>query len=391
LNEGTAESKRAHNKRLQSICSAAAPQTAEPRRWQELCINSYYLKHRYPKLEFCIKLIQVGGAIMKKLAIYFMVSILVTACGTAKSPTLPPPLPSPFEYYGWVYVFYTESNYNLERMATYTNTAFATSPEQAKILSLLGFKHIIYMLNETTVLERITRNEKLTVPNESQTAFFYQDFLPDFREKFFTAYYDYLTQLKDELITASVYSAIDVFYIADEPALHKNVYIDQAFLDQYADVFKQVFPDKKSAIAFSEITDPAVITSRPESGPHLTPPASLDIIVVDPYFYDLTGEKDLPCERNVIQNWLYSGNPFSNINWAKQFGKPIIVAGDAEIKAGHSPKDCYITETYHILKDDSSIAGLIWFIYDKEYNEGGYFTGAANDPALVELIENLGR
>jgi hypothetical protein len=88
---------------------------------------------------------------------------------------------------------------------------------------------------------------------------------------------------------------------------------------------------------------------------------------------------------------LYSENSLSNINWAKQFDKPIIVVGDAEIKAGHSPKDCYITETYHILKDDSSIAGLIWFIYDKQYNEGGYFTGAANDPALVELIENLGR
>jgi len=328
---------------------------------------------------------------MKKIAIYFMISVLLTACGTAENPTLPPPISSPFEYYGWVYVFYTESNYDLERMATYTNTAFATSPDQVKILSSLGFKYIIYVLNESIVLERIIKNEKLTVPIESQATIFYRDFLPDFREKFFTVYHDYLTQLKDELITTSVYDAIDIFYIADEPALHKNIYIDQGFLDQYADVFKQVFPDKKSAIAFSEITDPAVIASRPESGPHLAPPGSLDIIIVAPYFYDLTGEKDLPCKRDVIQNWLYSENSLSNINWAKQFNKPIIVAGDAEIKAGHSPKDCYITETYHILKDDSSIAGLIWFIYDKEYNEGDYFTGAANDPALVYLIENLGR
>lgn len=340
---------------------------------------------------FYIKLVQISEVMMKKLAIYFMISVLLTACGAAKTPTLPSPISSPFEYYGWVYVFYTESNDDLERMATYTNTAFATSPEQVKILSSLGFKHIIYILNESIVLERITKNENLPAPNESQTAIFYQDFLPDFREKFFTIYHDYLTQLKDELLVAGVYDAIDVFYIADEPALHKNVYIDQAFLDQYADVFKQVFPDKKSAIAFAEITDPAAIVSRPESGPHLAPPGSLDIIIVDPYFYDLAGEKDLPCKRDVIQNWLYSENSLSNINWAKQFNKPIIVAGDAELKAGNSPKDCYITETYHILQEDSSIAGLIWFIYDKEYNEGGYFTGAANDPALVYLIENLGR
>jgi hypothetical protein len=328
---------------------------------------------------------------MKKLAIYLLVSILVTACGAVEKPTLPLPIPPTFEYYGWVSVYYTESNYDLERMATYTNTAFAISPEQAEILLSLGFKHIIYMLNEATILEQATKNENLTAPNESQTAIFYQDILPDFREKFFIAYHDYLLQLKVELITAGVYDAIDVYYIADEPALHKNIYLDQAFLDQYADEFKRVFPDKKSTIAFSEITDPAAIASRPESGPHLAPPANLDIITVDPYFYDLAGEKDLPCERDVIQNWLYSENSLSNINWAKQFDKPIIVVGDAEIKAGHSPKDCYITETYHILKDDSSIAGLIWFIYDKQYNEGGYFTGAANDPALVELIENLGR
>ena len=328
---------------------------------------------------------------MKKLAIYLLIIILTTACGPAENSTLPPPISPPFEYYGWVSVYYTESSYDLERMATYTNTAFAVSPEQVKILSSLGFKHIIYMLNEAAILEQMIKNEDLTVPNESQAAIFYQELLPDFREKFFMAYHDYLLQLKDGLIKTNVYDAIDVYYIADEPALHKNIYLDQAFLDQYADEFKQVFFDKKSTIAFSEIIDPAAIASRPESGTHFAPPASLDIITVDPYFYDLTGEKDLPCERAVIQNWLYSENTLSNINWAKQFGKPIIVAGDAELKAGHSPKDCYITETYQILQEDSSITGLVWFIYDKEYNEGGYFTGAANDPALVRLIENLGR
>ena len=65
---------------------------------------------------------------MKKLAVYLLIILLATACGPVEIPTLPPPVPPPFEYYGWVSVYYTESSYDLERMSTYTNTAFAVSP-----------------------------------------------------------------------------------------------------------------------------------------------------------------------------------------------------------------------------------------------------------------------
>lgn len=316
---------------------------------------------------------------------------MAAACAPAENPTLPPPVSPPFEYYGWVYAGYTESTYDLQRMSAYTNTAFAITPEQVKILAPLGFKHIIYMLNETAILERMAKNENLTLPQAPPTAIFYQDLLPDFREKFFTAYRDHLLQLKNELIAAGAYDAIDIYYIADEPALHRNIYLDQEFLNQYADEFKQIFPGKKDTMSFAQMTDPAAIASRPESGPHLAPPASLDIVTVDPYFPDPIFEQALSCETEIIRDWLYTGNPLSNIDWAKRFDKPILVVGDAQIKAWQPPKDCYITMTYQLLQEDPAIAGLVWFVYDKEYNEMHYITGAANQPALVKLIENLGR
>ncbi|MEK6751319.1 MAG: hypothetical protein AABZ00_03555 [Chloroflexota bacterium] len=316
--------------------------------------------------------------------------IATLACGrpTTSAATVYP-VSHPFDYYGWVYVFYDETHNDLARISSYTNTAFATSPEQVKILAPFGFKHIVYMLNEQATLEIMYANEGQSMPDDGSA--FHEQIIPDYREKFFEAYRQYLSQTKDLLISADVYSQIDLFYIADEPAFHRNVYVDQDFLNQYADEFKAVFTEKQSAIAFAATDDPQVVSARPQSGPHFDPPPSLDVVIVDPYFYNFSGEVDVSCERAAIQKWLYQDNPLSNINWAKQFDKPIIVVGDAEIRGGQSAKDCHITETYALLKDDPAIAGLAWFIYDKEYDEGGYIRGAANDPHLVEVIENLGR
>lgn len=329
-------------------------------------------------------------------AIVLIILLVATlACGesTIPSSTIAAPLPAvthPFDYYGWVYLLYGETDNDLSRISSYTNTAFATSPEQVKILASFSFEHIIYLLNEQTPLEIMYATVGQTMPSDVNT--FHEQAISAYREKFFEAYRQYLAQTKDLLVSTGVYDQIDLFYIADEPAFHRNVYIDQDFLNQYAAEFKDVFPEKQSMITFAAMDDPQAVSARPEIGPNFDPPASLDIIVVDPYFYDFFGEVDVPCERAAIQKWLYQDNPLSNINWAKQFNKPIIVVGDAGIRGGQSPKDCYITETYTLLKDDSSIVGLVWFIYDKDYEEGGgYIRGAANDPHLVEVIENLGR
>lgn len=321
-----------------------------------------------------------------------LISLLIAtlACGRPTTSAEPlPPVTHPFDYYGWIYFFYGETNNDLARISSYTNTAFAISPEQVKILAPFGFEHIVYMLNEQAALEIMYANEGQSMPDDGSA--FHEQIIPDYREKFFTAYRQSLAQTKDLLISAGVYGQIDQFYIADEPAFHRNVYLDQDFLNQYADEFKLVFTEKQSAIAFAATDDPQVVSARPESGPHFDPPPSLDVIMVDPYFYDFFGEVEVSCERTAIEKWLYQDNPLSNINWAKQFNKPIIVVGDAEIRGGQSAKGCHVTETYALLKDDPDIAGLIWFIYDKEYDEGGYIIGAANDPHLVEVIENLGR
>ncbi|MBI5933239.1 MAG: hypothetical protein HY867_05990 [Chloroflexi bacterium] len=328
--------------------------------------------------------------INSRLAIAMIALFITTlACGRLSTSAAPvSPISHPFDYYGWVYVFYDETHNDLARISSYTNTAFATSPEQVKILASFGFEQIIYILNEQAALEIMYANAGQSMPDDGDA--FHEQIIPDYREKFFEAYRQYLTQTKDLLTEADVYSRIDLFYIADEPALHRNVYVDQDFLNQYAGEFKSVFTEKKSTIAFAAIDDPQVVSARPQSGPHFDPPPSLDVVTVDPYFYDFSGEVDVPCERAAIQKWLYQDNPLSNINWAKQFHKPIIVVGDAEIRGGRSAKDCHIKGTYALLKDDPAIAGLVWFIYDKKYAEANYILGAANDPHLVEIIENLG-
>lgn len=322
------------------------------------------------------------------LALILSFTTLACRITSAPSPSAPlPPITHPFDYYGWVYVFYTEANNDFARISSYTNTAFAVSPEQIKILAPWKFEHIIYMLNETATLESLYADMGLTFSNDS----FHAQVIPEYREKFFAAYRQFLARTKAMLLSADVYDQVDVFYLADEPALHRNIYLDQAFLNQLADEFKTVFPDKLSAMTFAATDDPQAISQRPQSGPHFDPPPSLDLIMVDPYFYDLSGEADIPCDRSAINAWLYHDHPLSNIQWAKSFSKPIIVVGDAEIRGGRSAQDCHVQETYAILQDDPAITGLVWFIYDKEYDEGGYIRGAANDPHLLNVIENLGR
>ena len=327
-----------------------------------------------------------------KLAGLIFAGLTLSACGVkeTESPIMLP-VNHPFDYYGWFYVLYGERDNDLAEIAEYMNTAFATSPEQVKLLKAHKFEHIIFVFNESAILEGLWKNEGRNAPDPAPAGvLFYDNEVPNFRKKFFIAYQQYMEQLKDSLIAAGVYDQIDVYYIADEPALHRNVYRDQDFLDQYVDEFHNVFQGKKSAITFAENKDPENL--YPGTGPHYNPPEHLDLVAVDPYFIDpKTGAVDLPCERTAIRDWLYKDNSFSNINWAKQFKKPIIVIGDAQLKADQPPKDCYVLETYSILKEDPAVVGLVWFIYDKEYEEGDYLRGAANNPSLVELIETLGR
>lgn len=292
-----------------------------------------------------------------------------------------------FEYYGWFAVDYVTPTSALKRIRTYTNTAFATTPLQANILKELHFEHIIYAtaFNNQAVLDRLEEEERTPLP-ESYGVKLYAKGIPNYQEKFFALYRTELAELKESL--GGSMDAIDLFYLADEPALNRNVYPDQAFLDRMVTEFKGMFPGKKTTMVFAqypEPRDPRAVWA----GPHFEPPGALDIVSVDPYI-DLA---KVDCDVENIRKWLYQGGQNSNIDWATRFGKPIVVIGDAQIRDGKALDSCYPQATFDILKTDKNVVGLIWYQYDKSYKEAsdfGELSGAANNPAFVHMIENLG-
>ncbi|MES2355554.1 MAG: hypothetical protein V4568_14385 [Pseudomonadota bacterium] len=293
-----------------------------------------------------------------------------------------------FEYYGWFYAQYglSATPNDLALVAPYTNTGFAIVPEQLPILKPYGFRHNVYSFNEAVILEILYRGDNQVMPApDNYGVIWHENYITDFRNKFFIAYRAYMVDLKNALIANGLYATVDTFYLADEPALRRNVYLDQAFLDRLAAEFKTVFPDKKSAITFAQHAGPAY----PARGPHYNPPVTLDIVMVDPYFYvSGPGQPVVPCNTTAIRDWLYQGNAESNIGWAKQFGKPIVVIGDGRLQGGLPLPDCHIIETYNILKADPAVKGLVWWIYDKDYTEGP-ISGGGNSPHLVDLIRRL--
>ncbi|MBI5723462.1 MAG: hypothetical protein HZA50_05850 [Planctomycetes bacterium] len=302
-----------------------------------------------------------------------------------------------FEYYGWFAVHYTEPTPELKRIRQYTNTAFAVIPLQAKVLKELGFKHVVYSISFITqeIIDQLIEEAGGSIPEftvkDPKSGKEYpsgvKDYakgIPGFREKFFALYRPKLDTLKRSLEEIGALNVVDVFYLADEPALNRNIYLDQEFLDQIVAKFKQVFLGKKTVMVFSQNPgDPF-----PGTGKHLAAPPALDIVGVDPYF----DPKKVSCDTESVRSWLYEKDPYTNINWAKQFKKPIIVIGDAQLRNGKAIGRFYPKATFDILKADKDVVGLIWYQYDKSYKEAsdsGELSGAANDPELVRLIESM--
>jgi len=302
----------------------------------------------------------------------------------------PAPRESSFEYYGWFAVDYSTPTEDLKRIRAYTNTGFAVVPLQAKILKGLGFKHIVYMtaFTDQAVLDQLETGMSTPIPVSYEVKL-YATGIPGYREKYFALYRTKLEELRRSLEETGSLDAIDLFYLADEPAIQRNIYPDQEFLDRTVVEFKRVFGDKKTTMVFAqypEPRDPRAVWA----GPHFAPPPALDIVGTDPYM----DFKKVSCDTESIRSWLYERNPATNIHWAKQFGKPIIVIGDAQIRDGKELDFCYSKATFDILKADKDVAGLIWYQYDKSYKEAsdfGELSGAANDPEFVRMIENLGR
>jgi hypothetical protein len=296
-----------------------------------------------------------------------------------------------FEYYGWFYAQYglTSAPNDLAKVAPYSNTGFAIAPQQGALLKPYAFPHNFFLFNQSAILDIVYQNAGKSMPAPNQYGVvWHANYIPDFRNKFFAAYRQYMSDLKNTLTANGTYNTFDIFYLVDEPALHRNVFLDQAFLNQYVADFKTYFPGKKGAIPFAQ--DTSAGAANYARGLHYNPPSTLDVVIVEPYFtVSSPGQPTVACTTASIQNWLYQGNAESNVNWAKQFGKPVIVTGDGRLQGGLPLPDCYITTTYNVLKADAAIKGLVWWIYDKDYVEG-QITGGGNSSHLVNLIASLG-
>lgn len=272
-----------------------------------------------------------------------------------------------FSYYGWFLVDYDKQTEDLKKIRAYTNTGFAVTTEQVSILHKMVFQHIIFMLNNDHVFQQVLST------NEAD---------PLYQKRFFEAYRAYLLGLRQSFIDAGVLDVIDIFSLADEPELHRNIYPNQEFLEKLTGEFKKVFPEKKAAMAFAQNPDPR--SPSFERGAHFAPPQALDIVIVDPY---IDPEK-VKCTEESVRNWLYAQNPASNIEWGKQYKKTLIVVGDAQLRNGKQIDSCYQKLTFEILKKDKEVSGLIWFAYDRSYHESD-LSGAANDTVFVNSIESL--
>lgn len=298
-----------------------------------------------------------------------------------------------FEYYGWFYASYGHDGTpgDLPTLAEYTNTAIATTPGQVRMLAEHGFKHIIFSLSVEHVLREVWKRAGRPMPApDAYGVIWHKRHIAEYRQWFFEAWRAYLQHVRAELVSVEAYAHADIFFIADEPALHRNVFLDQPFLDQHVAEFEHIFPEKKCLIAFAANDGEPF----PGTGPHFEPPPGVDLVCVQPFFTSRSPERpQVPCDRAAVRRWLYEESPASTVAWAKKFDKPIIVVGDARIQGGRPPEECWVVHTYEILRDDPSVHGIIWFVYDRHYTEQGnhgLIRGAASDPRLVELIASLG-
>ncbi|NJN47534.1 MAG: hypothetical protein HC808_14850 [Candidatus Competibacteraceae bacterium] len=211
-----------------------------------------------------------------RLIFFFSLSLLLHSCGGGDGGSSQDSNNNPGELnavvvpgidlYGWYSEDYSAENNDLNEMVTYTNTMLASTIEQAKLAVDASFPNVIYRYEHFQITERMD-----TIPVDPD----------EFRNVYFLNYQEFLWELKDALLAQGIYDQVNYFFILDEPALRRDVILDQAFLERYVLEFDQVFPDKYSMIAFSEDPD----NPDPKRGPHMPPPPSVDYLIMVPYFW----------------------------------------------------------------------------------------------------------
>ncbi|NJN47533.1 MAG: hypothetical protein HC808_14845 [Candidatus Competibacteraceae bacterium] len=98
----------------------------------------------------------------------------------------------------------------------------------------------------------------------------------------------------------------------------------------------------------------------------------------------------MPCDSVALRQYLYTDYPNSNLDWGLQWGKPVIVAGDAMIRRDQPPRFCYIEQVFDIVSEDERLQGILWFIYDENWSIAeGALRGSKHSPSFVESVKAL--
>jgi hypothetical protein len=250
-------------------------------------------------------------------------------------------------------------------LGSYTNLGVARTVEDLQKLVACGnYREIIYGLNTTPIVAAIAGGLEH----------------PRFREAFFAAFESYLTELEQLLSRRGLLDDVTIWYIADEPALKRRVFRDQAFLERYAETFRRVIRGGKVAMYFAQDPDGDGV----DRGLHYDPPPEVDVMLMGAYFWN----NERSCDERAIRDYIYRDNPNTHLDWAFPFDREVYLIGWALTVDGQPPRSCYVEQTWKIFRDDPRITGLVWFIYDAPFVEHA-LAGAANDTSLLRQIRGL--
>ena len=112
-----------------------------------------------------------------------------------------------------VYVNYgvTSVANDLALVAPYSNSGFALAPQQGPLLKPYAFTHNFLLFNQAAILQLVYQNAGIAMPAPNQYGvIWHANYIPDFRDKYYAAYHQYLNNLKKTLTTSGMYKLFDI-------------------------------------------------------------------------------------------------------------------------------------------------------------------------------------
>lgn len=290
-----------------------------------------------------------------------------------------------FKYYGWYSHFYSSIN-QITNMPSHMNFINIDSqdPNAIQMLSQAKAKNFANIMYAMKPVKKQILDKLAGAPTTNQ------NMLAAFEE----------IVRSEAARIGNLMSAITIVYVADEPALNRELFCPQDctcqspgsnIFPQYVAIVQKYFgTNKKYAGAFAEVQVQG--TCR---GPNIPIPQSVNMILFNPFMQSSDNPDCKKAEQYV------ESHPNSSLRWVRQQynGRDVILVGDAFLKAqggnGLIAKDyknskCYADKLYQIAKKNRPLVdGIIWFIYNKRYSTSEPLFFGANPTDLNSYQRGL--